>query len=320
VTDSSLSSHPVYRRLLAGGPEPLRLSLPAAALVIGCGLMLAAVRTIMSVPTGQIAAGLLGLLPATLLTALLIAALSARWLGNRLGALSGLVYLSTLYALQVPPAAAADVLFTGLIAAAMGAFALANVPGRLPLVDRQWPAWVFYAAAGASVWLAGAGGPILIFAAGVLFLLINTDSRGARFLANTYGIALFVLLIAARLAQAACQNDWTNPLCSWHDEFPLRVMPLEVLGALGVAALPWTPLAVLASAVGLRRGHYATPLWRFFGCWILAFLAVASLGVMGIQPPLGAVLPPLAAIGAAGLAGSVLAARRWMGRLRGLCG
>jgi len=83
------------------------------------------------------------------------------------------------------------------VTAAMGAFAVANVPGRLPLVKRSWPRWSFWAATGLAFGFAGTTGPGLILSGCLLFVALCGDSRGGRFFVDPAGLALFGLMIGA---------------------------------------------------------------------------------------------------------------------------
>jgi 4-amino-4-deoxy-L-arabinose transferase-like glycosyltransferase len=283
----------------------LRLTLKATAGVLGGGLVLLGIRAATLAFGSQIAwAATLRTAAAAMLTAVLSAALAARWLGGRVGLLTGLIYLTTRHVIMPTPAAAADMPLSAAVAAAMAAFALANVPGRLPLIDREATRWAFYTAVGFSVVLSGAVGPLLIFAGCLALLLLTEDRNGLRFLADRGGIALLLLLIAFRLVWAAAWQDVAaQSQClpgglSW--PWTLR---LDVLTALAGAAMPWTPLALATVVLGVWQGHDATAVWRFFACWILGPLLLAVLGVLGQGAVLGALLPPLAAVSAAGLCG-----------------
>ena len=315
MAELSLPVAPVYRRFLAGGAEPLRLSLPGALLVAAGGLTLLGIGRAASALGGT--AGLAIAWPsvaAATLCAWMVAALAARWLGSRLGVLAGCVFLMAwaqltgIYLLLPSPGAAAAILFCTAIAAAMGTFALANVPGRLPLVDRRWTRWGFYAAAGASLVVGGPVGPAFILSGCLLFLILCADSRGARFFASPVGIGIFVLMAAVRLA---------GPWGIAGEALDPGTSPGGVPSWLAGAGLPWTLLVVLTVAVGLRQGHYATPIWRFFGCWVVGPLALTAVGGFRSPAELGALLPPLAVIAAAGLWSLLAWCRRWWPRAGG---
>ena len=132
------------------------------------------------------------------------------------------------------------------------------------------------------------------------------------------GIAVFLLIVGVRLAAPeALQGAWAPPSgIAEGGPGPATSLPV-MLRWLAVAALPWTPLAVLAAGIGLRQGHYATPVWRFFGCWVLGSLALAAVGAFRSPSQLGPLLPPLAVMGAAGLSGLLVWCRRSWRRFPG---
>ena len=290
----------------------MRLSLPAAGVVVGVGLALAGIWTA-TAASGGIAewARHWPSTVAAIVTAVLVAALAARWLGSPLGALAGLAHLTGLHVFQGTEGRVDELWLCAAVTAAMGAFAVANVPGRLPLVDRPWPRWAFWAATGMAFVFAGATGPALILTGCLLFVALCGDSRGGRFFADPAGVALFGLMIALRLGLPECrQRVWSQLSgCFFGGPGYWTWMP-EVFGSLALGALPWTPLAVLAVVFGIRRGHYATPVWRFFGCWLLGPLALTAVGAFGDRPSLVALLPPMTVIGTAGLWGVLIRCRR----------
>ena len=289
---------PIYRRFLAGGPERLRLSLPAAVVVGGVGVMLWSVASVLPVVNAPSATAAV----AATLAAVLVAALTARWLGSRLGVLAGVLQLSSALLLLPVRWGVAEMLFCSALVAAMGAFALGNVPGRLPLIDRRWTRCTFYAAAGVSFVLAGPVGPAFILAGCLLFLVVSSDARGLRFLADPLGIALLGLPVAIRLVDPqGLPAAWSPISCLSGAALGPQMSLPELFGSLFVAALPWAPPAVLALVVGLRQGHYATPVWRFFGCWGIGPLALMAAGPFRHGAYLAALLPPLAVIGAVGI-------------------
>jgi hypothetical protein len=315
--EQPLHAPQIYTRFLAGGPSPLRLSLPDTMLVVVGGLILTGTAAAASTAWGVAGPGAwLPRAAAATLAAWVTAALAARWLGSRLGALAGLAQLTSVHVLLPHRASAAEMLYCAAVAAAMGAFALANVPGRLPLVDERWTRWGFYAAAGTTYVLAGPVGPAFILAGCLLFLLLCADSRGARFFASPVGIAVFALLVAARLARPneGLAGLFLTPSDMAGETLGPAISLRELFRWLAVAGLPWTPLAVLAVAVGLRRGHYATPIWRFLGCWVLGPLALVAVGGFRDRAQLGPLFAPLAVTAAAGLGALVIRCRRkWRG-------
>ena len=322
VTEPALHSPPVYRWFLGGGLDELRLSPSAAGLVVGYGGALVALR--LAVSSSATAAEWViaaASLVAAIFVALLIAALSARWLGSRPAVLAALVYITSLEVLGAPGRPSmVGTLFCASVAAALGAFALANVPGRWPLRQEPWIAWAFYAAAGMSFAVAGPVGPAFVLAVCLLFLVTSQDPRGLRFFASFTGIAIFLLIAtaglpAARIAGVTCwDGSWVSLLGPLGGRSIAGQPFWTLMGEIPTRMMPWTPFVVLAVIGGLRQGHTSTPIWRFFACWTLGPLVLVAIGAARDPLLLGALLPPLAVIGAAGL----LATLHWVRRRRGL--
>jgi len=313
VSNPSISCPPIHRCFLAGGPERLRLSLPAGVAICGAGLLLWLTTEVLPTFTACTATA------AAIATAaaVLVAALAARWLGSRLGALAGVLQLISTFLLLPVRWGVAEMLFCLAVTAAMGAFALGNVPGRLPLIDRRWTRCTFYAAAGAAFLLAGPAGPAFILAGCLLLMAYSSDSRCLRFLADPVAVVLLVLPIAVRLVYPQDSYLAWAPISALSAAAmgPRMSLP-EVLGSFFAATWPWTPPALLALVVGLRQGHYATPIWQFFGCCLIASLAVMAAGPFRHAAYLAAILPPMVVISSAGIWGMYIECRRrdlWCG-------
>jgi len=304
VSVAPSDSPPAFRRFLAGGPEALRLSPRAAVLVAVVGLVLIVSGGLLS--TYAVAAPKWQTLAAAIPAALLTAVLAARWLGSRFGAAAGMAQLTTLGVLQPGGCGPQPMLACAAFSAAAGAFSLANVPGRMPTVDGRRMGRAFYAAAVLTLFLAGPGAVAFLFAGCLAFSIISVDPRCVRFLANPLGIGLVVPLIVWQIVWPAAPAPGGDAVAA------VRSLP-EVLGGLAVAGMPWTVPCVWAAIAGLRQGHYATPVWRFFACWLVGPLVLVAAGTPCDSARLVLLLPPLAVTGAAGL----LAAAAWIRRRAG---
>ena len=147
MTDSAPEEvPPIFPRFLAGGPEPLRLGPASAALLVAVGALVHFLNGGCPIRDGWPV--LSGSATATIVAALLTAMLAARWLGKLLGLAAGLLQLTCLYAVGLPgePRLVQSWL-TLLVMAAMGIFARANVPGRLPEDTRRRMPVFFYSCA-----------------------------------------------------------------------------------------------------------------------------------------------------------------------------
>ncbi len=310
---------PVHPRLLAGGAESLRLAPRGAALVaVAAGACAGTARLV-----GWWLAGAERGPPAHLLletalavaAALALAALGARWLGGRAGSLAGLVLAGFLYGIWPQPAVG-DRLAQLTVLAAMGTFALANVPGRSPPADgRPWRL-AFFACAGCGLWLVGPAAPLAVGAACVLYLVVSGDGKGGRFLVDPLGL----------LVLGCCAGGWAAGRAGWWDP----VVPADTLAPLigprghstlwtrlaqaglwlGWATLPFSPLIVAAVLGSVRDGHHASLFWRLVACWIAVPLVLAVVLPSEANHLLSWALPPLAIVGGAGLQGCVVRLRR----------
>lgn len=287
--------------LLSGGESRLLLSPLATGAMLAVGLLVLVAGCLARQATEWMT--WTPSLAAELFTAWLLAALTSRWLGNRLAITSGLVYLTSLATWASPEPAVNESLLTATLAVAMAAVAMALVPGHWPAWPQRQAGWLFYTAAAATYLFAGAAGPIACGAATVVFLVVSHDSRSARFLINPLGMALFVILVLVGHQMTGAPNagpiaevtesarlSWAS--CSW-----------MALRAIGIGLLPWTPLTIVALIGGLRQGHAATPIWCLMGAWSLAIVGLGASGLLSTQFLVRAAMPPLAVMGAAGLLG-----------------
>jgi len=288
MSQAALHRPPVHRRLLAGD-DPLRLR-ASALWPIGVLAVLGASVGIWPVLMWAEDGWPLWLTPvAAAALAVLASAASARWIGERRALIAGIV-------LAVLPAGAGlaggraisqpgPTLLGLSVLLAVGSFALANIPGRRALIGGNRLRWAFHLALASTVALGGCGGTIPVLGPVLLVAAWRTDSRAFRWLAFPPGMAVsgLAVLIGA---------GWTGPVdgASWS----------ERLTELAVAGMPWWPIALATIAVGVARGHDATPFWQLIGTWLLLVAALLTLGLL----PLGGatiIHPPLAMISAAGL-------------------
>jgi len=303
VPDSPSNCPSVHRQLLTGGVHNLKLSLTSVSILIGCAAIVLFIELATTHVNGNDWATTVSSVGMCILTAFMIAAMATRWLGDRLGTLAGLLHMTGLHAVlaDLPPS---YTILGAVTTIAMAFFALANVQGRFPLASSKWTGWTFYLAIGVSFLLGGPEGAASVVSGCVLFILVNQDTKTLGFFVNGWGLATLALLIVAWWVAgqpafpATWNGNWTSIICRSGQLSDVASPTLVTLCEMPILFLPWTPFAIVALSVGVAGGHYATPYWRFLGCWIVG---VYAAGLLTDRPLTTAILPPMAVIGAGGL-------------------
>ena len=143
ITNPSLNWPPIYRQFLTGGVERFQLTRASLALLLAYSALLG-----LAVPVALALGGRPAgpqwpwLLLLATLQAVLVAALAARWLGDRAGRLAGLLQL-TMACLFLSTAGLSDALFCLVFSLAMGAFMMTQVPGCGPSWSQPPLRWTF---------------------------------------------------------------------------------------------------------------------------------------------------------------------------------
>jgi hypothetical protein len=289
--------------MLAGGPRCLRLSTPHVGLLLAAGAALALVAWVSPrVETSVIDLPSLASIVWSTLTALALAVVAARWIGRSLATLAGLFYLSGVHVLL----GGGDGPGATVATAAIGLFALANVPGRLKVDSRPAIGWAFFAVLAIGLVVEGPAGPVAILLACLAVALVSQNLRGLAFFVTPLGMAIVLLSPAAwwLMRQMGLPGIWDGDLASAVAAVsfqPERLAPVLVRTA--TAALPWTPFAAVAVMVGTREGHLSTPFWRLVGCWVVTPLSLVPFGILDAPAAMAMLAPPLAIVAAPGAAG-----------------
>ena len=300
LDDTLLADPPVYRRFLAGGDETLEPGWLCwlALLIAGAGLMGIgwALWTVQKMgPLSAFVSTSVGGLVCSVIVVLLV----SRWLGSRLGLLTGFVWLSSATVLG----AHLNTWLAVVCCAAVGLFAVAEVPGRLDTVTHGTVRWGFFALLGVAFWLFGPMVPVAIIVACLGFIVLHQNAHSIRFLLNPIGLSILVLAVGGRwLARelAAIEPMASGGLLnhtgtSW--DLPTLVCSLGF--ALGV--VPWLLFAMVGLGVGIWQGHYAVGFWQFVGCWIVTAGTLAAVGLVDGTTMLAMVSPPCCFLAAVGL-------------------
>jgi len=243
---------------------------------------------------------------AGLSVALMIAKLTARWYGNRLGRLAGLCQLSFVYVILQAKLAEADMTLTASVCLAFVCLAAGILDSPAGVDGRRRLRVIFYLAGGAAFLLKGPLG--LIFITLTLVALAIFHPRKKRilpFLAEPVGITIFILMvtiwpIVAWRLDRGIVGDWNSEAMGAASGRWGRVPFYYYLGSVPIMMLPWFPLTV----IGLWRG--ANPdlsavrrldpfnlrpppseqeirsrreLWRFLLCWFVPGILFLSFGM-----------------------------------------
>ncbi|MEN6407667.1 MAG: hypothetical protein ABFC77_14500 [Thermoguttaceae bacterium] len=301
MVDATHQPVPDFPRMLAGGPETLRLTWTGVWLLTftGAAIQIATVFVAgtMADPMHQLATA-----AALLVGALLTAAIAARWLGEPLGITAGVFQLSGFWAIRAFSGACdSEPLVATLATAMLGLFAWANVPGRRPSNERFGVRSLFYVCGASLLCLGGLGPWIALLLASLAYLLWNQDGRAFRFLVHPAGLALLVLTAG----YVAWRDRPMPPPITWDGSALLD--PLTGM-------LPWTPFVAAAVAIGCWRGYDAVLFWRLAACWIIVPPLLAAGHWFPAHLATAVVVAPLSMLSAAGLYEIVLFARFWRRR------
>lgn len=254
------------------------------------------------------------------LTALMIAGLAARWFGNRLGAIAGLMQFTTYYVLQLARLGECDIQLVAAVTGAMCCFALANVDGPRGRSTARWLPWAFYLATGLAFLIKGPIGPGFIIAGCLLFLLVSQDVKGLRFFCSPIGLAILLACIVPYCLMAYATfpeilDGWRkHNLGRFHGEFKQNKPSLFYLYSVPLILLPWFPLVAWTVVSSMRQGRFVEPLWRFAACWIAPGMTVLCLSRFKTSHYPAPLMPMLTIAAALGLVEFIQFRHR--GRLR----
>lgn len=244
---------------------------------------------------------------AALATAVWLAFLAARWFGDRIGCLTGLIHLTMYHVLQFGRLAESDIFLVLFVALAMGLFMLANLESQCGQRDDRWLPWAFYLACGLAFMTKGLIGLAFVGSGCGLFALRQRDRRVWRFLFDPIGLLLFAgcLLawpIAAYLAYPQFLDDQITHHVGrfhghWGEDEPIYCYLYDI----PKCALPWSPLALWGIIVGWRQGWARGPLGRFALCWVLPGTILLTLSQWRHYHYVAPLMPPFALFSAIGL-------------------
>ena len=244
----------------------------------------------------------------------MIARLAARWCGDRIGRIAGLLQFTFVYFITQAKLAEADMALVASVCMALCAFAIAVIDSPFGLDQRQRTRLAFWLAAGTAFLLKGPIGLLFIALAIATFAVVRRigplgrrDWRILQFLADPAGIVCFLLLLAA----------W--PLIAWRlDPAIIQTWNSEAIGtatgkfgsdpfyyyvwSIPLMLLPWAPFVVLGFVQGpnsemtgpINEQSDRFMLWRFLLCWFVpGFLLLSFCIQLKSHHYAFPILPPL---------------------------
>ena len=249
----------------------------------------------------------------TILNALFIAALAARWHGDKVGRLAGLIQLTMFYALFQGRLAESDMPLCAAVSGAMF-FLAAGTIGRARAGSGA--IFGFFLAAGLSTLIKGPFGLALIGGAAGVFALIERRWSVWRFLLNPAGLLVMtVLSLAWPIAAYRADPSFLDALRvhnvdRFMGSYDGRKDVLFYAYIIPGLLLPWTPVAVGGLIAVWRDRERPGSLWRLLACWMGVGLALISLSAWKHKHYPIPILPPLSIAAAYGLDRYVREARR----------
>lgn len=247
---------------------------------------------------------------AALATAVWLGFLAARWFGDRVGCVTGLIHLTMYYVLQFGRLAESDIFLVLFVALAMGVFMIANVPAPWD-EDRgranRWLPVAFYAAGGLAFMTKGLIGLAFVGSGCGFFAIWQRERRMWRLLLDPIGLALFVVVllawpVAAYLAYPQFLDDQIRHHLGrfqgyWGEDEPIYCYLYDI----PKCALPWSLAAIWGVVIGWRRGWLRGPLGGFMLCWVVPGTVLLTLSQWRHYHYVAPLMPPFAMLAAVGL-------------------
>ncbi|HEX4132346.1 MAG TPA: glycosyltransferase family 39 protein [Pirellulales bacterium] len=243
---------------------------------------------------------------ASVITALILAGLVARWLGNDLAIFAGLVHLTTVHVMQQARLAESDTLLTVVVAAAIAVFAVANVDSPRGRPTHRWLPWLFYALVGLSFLAKLTAGPVFILGACGGFVLLQRQWRGLKFLLDPIGIIVAGAIMLGWLVPLS-QRYWPaidslvmHSFGRFQGAMGTHDYPFSYLYQVPMLMLPWTPVVIGGVIRAAYLGRFREPFWRLMACWFVVGMIVLQASSFKSKHYTIPLLAPLALLGAYG--------------------
>lgn len=249
----------------------------------------------------------------TILNALFVAALAARWHGDRVGRLAGLVQLTTFYVLFQGRLAECDMPLCAATTGAMLALAVGTIDR-----DRsgRGARLAFFALAGSASLIKGPFALALIGGAAGLYAIAERRRAVWKFLLDPLGWAAMLALALAwpiaayRVNPSILAAMRVHNLDRFSGSYDGSKDPFFYLYIIPSILLPWTPVALGGLIAAFRDRDRPKSLWRLMACWMFVGMAILSASAWKHKHYPIPVLPPLSIAAAYGLDRYVREARR----------
>ncbi|MBS0211514.1 MAG: glycosyltransferase family 39 protein [Planctomycetes bacterium] len=250
-------------------------------------------------------------------TALVIAAMTARWQGSRFGLFTGLVQLTTGHAVLVGAAADGVALLTLIVAAAVAVFSLAQVDSPHGRRTARWVPCLFHVLVAVSFLDKLIAGPVLIMVACGGYFVVQRHWRDFKFLFHPLGQLLCGCLMLGWIVPLVMMDPPALDRFLPHHLFrsnATAVAPVDWrlgwLLSFPVLMLPWTPVMLWGVWQTFRTGVLTQPFWRMLGVWAVPGSWLLAAGWFRGEPLNTALLTPLSAFTVYGA--WQLIRRRWV--------
>jgi len=247
--------------------------------------------------------------------ALLIARLTARWLGAPLGLFAGLVQLSSVYVIVQSGLADPDMLLCATVTAAFAALFAAIDPAK----DRPSRATrlAFHLAVGLSFLAKGPIGPAFVVAPAAICLATERyRARVGALVLDPLGLLVLVGVAAAWPAlvlprHPGAVHEWvTENVGRFEGELGSESV-FFYLYTIPLIAMPWTPLAARGAWRALRDHAAGKAPLLPLASWFAVGVALLSASAGKHDRYAAPILPPLAVFAAMGIADLVPRLPRW---------
>ena len=249
---------------------------------------------------------------AAILNAWMIASLAARWQGERIGRLAGLIQLTTFYNLMQARLAESDMILTTAVTAAMTSLALGVIARADGSKPSRWLPIAYFAATAAAFLAKGPIGPAFIALGTLAYTAFDRRREVVRFSLDPIGWALLLSVtlgwmyasylshpqMLAQMRENILDRFTTGKAMKTDGRENLFFYAYMVLFLL----LPWTPWTIAGAWRAPREGGRRMASWTFLGCWFGAGFVLLSASAFKHKHYAIPILPPLSVVAAYGLA------------------